>query len=116
MAAEAAAAGHSHGAGAAAGDILFYNRGEPYFEFTNFYEAAIDVGGQRYRTSEHYFQSQKFPDRPDLQRRVRDALTCRAAFEMVRRPQSLELASILGNTPPENVELSSILGSTTLKM
>lgn len=40
--------------------IRFYNRNEPYFEFTNFEVRPIVVGGLLWPSSEHYFQAQKF--------------------------------------------------------
>jgi hypothetical protein len=36
--------------------VLFYKKGEPYYEFSNFYPA--EVGG--YPTSEHYYQAHKY--------------------------------------------------------
>lgn len=53
------------------GDILFYNQGEPYYEFTNFYRAPIQLDGQEWRTSEHYFQAQKFPNNPGIREYIR---------------------------------------------
>lgn len=40
--------------------ILFYSSGDPYGVFSNFYQAEIKICGKSYKTSEHYFQSQKF--------------------------------------------------------
>ena len=42
------------------GPINFYNRGEPYYEFTNFYETMVEIDGKDWLTTEHYFQAQKF--------------------------------------------------------
>lgn len=42
------------------GAIYFYNRSEPYFEFTNFAEYKISLDGKQWPTSEHYYQAQKF--------------------------------------------------------
>lgn len=44
--------------------ILFYNRGEPYYEFTNFYEPphGILIDGYLWKTTEIYFQAMKFID------------------------------------------------------
>ena len=39
--------------------ILFYNKGEPYYGFTNFSPHPVDYRGKRYPTSEHLFQSFK---------------------------------------------------------
>jgi len=40
--------------------ILFYRPREPYGEFSNFSPHPIKIRGKEWRTSEHYFQSQKF--------------------------------------------------------
>ncbi|KAG2149039.1 DUF1768-domain-containing protein [Suillus bovinus] len=42
--------------------ILFYNKHEPYYEFTNFSPHDVVYAGKRYPTSEHLFQSFKFLD------------------------------------------------------
>lgn len=52
-------------------DILFYNRGEPYYEFTNFYSAPILLDGKEWPTTEHYFQAQRFPNNPGIQEYIR---------------------------------------------
>ncbi len=40
--------------------IRFYRPKEPYGEFSNFSPHPIDLNGRTWRTSEHYFQAQKF--------------------------------------------------------
>ncbi|KAG2036254.1 hypothetical protein BDR03DRAFT_993005 [Suillus americanus] len=44
------------------GRILFYNKHDPYYEFTNFSPHDVVYAGKRYPTSEHLFQSFKFLD------------------------------------------------------
>ena len=44
--------------------IRFYNRGEPNYEFTNFFPAPIFLDGKQWPTTEHYFQAQKFIGTP----------------------------------------------------
>ena len=67
------------------GVIRFYNRDDPYYEFTNFYPAPITLDGKIWPTSEHYFQAQKFVGTPftevicNLQRP-------REAFDLSRNP------------------------------
>lgn len=39
--------------------IMFYDKGAPFYEFTNFFKAPIIVAGLWYATSENYFQSKK---------------------------------------------------------
>ena len=68
-----------------AAPILFYNRGEPYYEFTNFANYPIVVDGVQYRTSEHYFQAQKFQGTPYVVH-VAQLARPRDAFDFTRRP------------------------------
>lgn len=42
------------------GEILFYGKADPFYEFSNFYESPFVVKGVTYFTAEHYFQSKKF--------------------------------------------------------
>ena len=44
--------------------IRFYSKFEPFYEFTNFYPAPIVVAGNKWPTTEHYFQAQKFVGTP----------------------------------------------------
>ncbi|KAL5516951.1 hypothetical protein EMCRGX_G002410 [Ephydatia muelleri] len=67
--------------------IFFYNRGEPYFEFTNFAEYPIQLDGKTWRTTEHYFQAQKFVGTP-YEEVVRTANSAREAFSLSRQPQA----------------------------
>eukprot|EP00731_Ephydatia_muelleri_P002188 Em0001g2188a len=67
--------------------IFFYNRGEPYFEFTNFAEYPIKIDGKTWPTTEHYFQAQKFVGTP-YEEVVRTANSAREAFSLSRQPQA----------------------------
>jgi ribA/ribD-fused uncharacterized protein len=40
--------------------VHFYVRDQPFYEFTNFYETTFNVDGSLWKSSEHYFQAQKF--------------------------------------------------------
>jgi ribA/ribD-fused uncharacterized protein len=43
------------------GPIEFYEKNDPYYEFTNFYQGKqINLDGKLWPTSEHYFQAMKF--------------------------------------------------------
>lgn len=68
------------------GYVYFYQSGQPYYEFTNFYGSPITIDGKLWPTSEHYFQAQKYPARPDLQERIRKAASPREAFNITREP------------------------------
>jgi ribA/ribD-fused uncharacterized protein len=43
-------------------DIHFYRVGDEYGEFSNFAPFPITLDGERWPTTEHYFQAQKFED------------------------------------------------------
>jgi ribA/ribD-fused uncharacterized protein len=66
--------------------ILFYNRGEPFYELTNFWEDAqtILIDGKQWRTTEHYYQASKFKSEKLIER-VRMLATPREAFEFGRK-------------------------------
>eukprot|EP01103_Thecamoeba_quadrilineata_P014921 TRINITY_DN4568_c0_g1_i2.p1 TRINITY_DN4568_c0_g1~~TRINITY_DN4568_c0_g1_i2.p1 ORF type:complete len:285 (+),score=39.80 TRINITY_DN4568_c0_g1_i2:955-1809(+) len=67
--------------------INFYNRHEPYYEFTNFAEGyPFELLGVQWLTSEHYFQAMKFTD-STLQEKVRRLAAPREAFQFTREPQ-----------------------------
>jgi len=68
-------------------EIHFYNKGEPYFEFTNFSAHPIRYDNKDYRTSEHLFQSFKFEDRADAEA-IRCQPTARGALEEARARSS----------------------------
>jgi N-glycosidase YbiA len=42
--------------------VNFYSVGDEFGEFSNFAEYPISLDGERWPTSEHYFQAQKFED------------------------------------------------------
>ena len=66
-------------------EIKFYNRDEPYYEFTNFYPTRILIDGKDWPTSEHYFQAQKFVGTPYVDA-IRILPTPRDAFQLSRDP------------------------------
>ena len=65
--------------------IKFYNRDEPYYEFTNFYRAPVDIDGQHWPSTEHYFQAQKFVGTP-YSEVIRGLSSAREAFQLSRDP------------------------------
>ena len=66
--------------------IRFYNRGEPYYEFTNFYPCRVLIDGKLWPTTEHYFQAQKFVGTPYLEK-IRKLPWPRDAFQLSRDAQ-----------------------------
>lgn len=65
--------------------IKFYNRDEPYYEFTNFYQAPVVIDDQCWPSTEHYFQAQKFVGTPYLEV-IRRFPSAREAFQLSRNP------------------------------
>eukprot|EP01119_Soliformovum_irregulare_P003725 TRINITY_DN1476_c0_g1_i1.p1 TRINITY_DN1476_c0_g1~~TRINITY_DN1476_c0_g1_i1.p1 ORF type:complete len:463 (-),score=37.82 TRINITY_DN1476_c0_g1_i1:53-1441(-) len=69
--------------------IEFYNANEPYYEFTNFFDAPFSLDGKRWPTSEHYFQAHKFLILYD-QDVIRSCSTPRDAFSKARSMDHLK--------------------------
>ena len=68
-------------------EIRFYEKNDDFYEFTNFWECdKLVIDGQRWRTTEHYFQAMKFAAFPQLVDQCRNLATPRECFEMVRDP------------------------------
>ncbi|KAJ3053077.1 hypothetical protein HK097_005111 [Rhizophlyctis rosea] len=56
--------------------IYFYRVSEhPYGIFSNFHRSPIEISSTIYLTTEHYFQSQKFPTSPSAQHQIITART-----------------------------------------
>ncbi|CAG8542929.1 6197_t:CDS:2 [Funneliformis caledonium] len=79
--------------------IWFYNRYDPYYEFTNFQQgfpikaiipfpqsAALEV--KRWPTSEHLFQAAKFQHYKEIADRIRQCATARDALNLARLYQA----------------------------
>jgi hypothetical protein len=64
--------------------IRFYRQHDPWGEFSNFSAHPIELDGQRWPTTEHCFQAQKFAD-PALQQKIRDAKDPGDAARLGRR-------------------------------
>jgi ribA/ribD-fused uncharacterized protein len=52
--------------------INFFSKSETYREFSNFAPFPIELDGQSWPSTEHYYQAQKFSD-PELQQKIRAA-------------------------------------------
>ena len=71
------------------GVIYFYDRKDPYFEFTNFAVFIIRLDDQWWQSTEHYFHAQKFlPYDTPTAREIQQAKTPRAALEKARRSKA----------------------------
>lgn len=78
--------------------ILFYDRNQPYYEFTNFSRHAVVYGCLIYPTAEHLFQASKFIDHhPIIAEKIRhlptprDALREATHLRHLRRPDWFEV-------------------------
>jgi N-glycosidase YbiA len=63
--------------------IYFYSTREPFGEFSNFSRHGIEIDGQWWPTTEHYFQAQKFED-ADYREQIRTATSAKQAAELGR--------------------------------
>jgi ribA/ribD-fused uncharacterized protein len=63
--------------------IHFYSENQKYGEFSNFALYPITLKGKVWRTSEHYFQAQKFVD-TEQENRIRKAISPMKAAEVGR--------------------------------
>ena len=54
--------------------IKFYAENQSYGEFSNFYLREVMIDGKRWPTTEHYFQAQKFEQKP-YQEKIRKAIS-----------------------------------------
>jgi ribA/ribD-fused uncharacterized protein len=69
--------------------VNFYSVGDEFGEFSNFASYPITIDGERWPTSEHYFQAQKFPDKTYRQK-IRKANSAMLAARLGRdRKQKL---------------------------
>jgi len=64
-------------------DIKFYDVHGKYGAFTNFYRKEVKIDDKTWRTTEHYFQAQKFIDTP-YKEHIRSLATPREAFQFSR--------------------------------
>ncbi|MFK7933858.1 MAG: NADAR family protein [Saprospiraceae bacterium] len=63
--------------------INFYSVNEPYGEFSNFAPFPIKLKGKIWKTTEHYFQAQKFSQK-EYQEKIRKATTPMKAAQLGR--------------------------------
>ena len=59
--------------------VNFYSVSDDFGQFSNFAPFPIDLGGERWPTSEHYFQAQKFEDEAYRQKIRKTASPMQAA-------------------------------------
>ena len=67
--------------------IDFYDKEDPFYEFTNFYPCTrLNLDAKEWKTTEHYYQAQKFFGTPHVEY-VRKLDSPRSAFAYTRRPE-----------------------------
>lgn len=64
--------------------INFYATGDDYGCFSNFAAYAIELGGEFWPTTEHYFQAQKFSEEPEHKTAIRTTASPMIAARMGR--------------------------------
>lgn len=67
--------------------MIIFNQ-DCYPQFSNFWPAEIEINGERWQTSEHYYQAAKFTD-PAIIAQIRAAATPGKAKGISRRPAKL---------------------------
>jgi len=70
-------------------NIQFYEPEDAYGFLSNFYHSPINIDGQIWPTSEHYYQAQKFVD-PEIYRQIQQSNTPARAFELSREHKEQE--------------------------
>ncbi|KAF7289679.1 DUF1768-domain-containing protein [Mycena chlorophos] len=83
--------------------IFFFNRGEPYYEFTNFSLHSVTWEKHTYPTAEHVFQSHKFMgyQASHIRREIRKASSARDALGVARK----YVSSVRGDWFDVNVQV-----------
>ncbi|CAG8520845.1 9650_t:CDS:2 [Ambispora gerdemannii] len=82
--------------------VDFYNKDEPYYEFTNFYRAKVNIDKHSWPTTEHYFQAQKF-ENLSIQKKIRNAYTAREAFSIARDKNDEKRTNWESPTSPDGI-------------
>lgn len=70
-------------------NIKFYEPEDAYGFLSNFYHSPINIDGQIWPTSEHYYQAQKFVD-PEIYSQIQQSKTPARAFELSREHKEQE--------------------------
>jgi ribA/ribD-fused uncharacterized protein len=76
-------------------EILFYQSGQPYYEFSNFYSGSksnplkLTIEGKKWLSTEQYFQAQKFKKYPEY-------------YEIIRQADTPAKAKVLGTQSKKN--------------
>lgn len=66
--------------------IMFYDKGLPFFEFSNFYEKApFIVDGVLWSTSEHFYQAMKFTHHPEFMQVIRNCDTTGKVYALANQ-------------------------------
>lgn len=79
--------------------LYFYHNGQPFYELTNFWICSpqIVIAGEKWLTSEHYYQAQKFPAGSAAYRSVQSAATARDVFDLANGTSGTLKSQIASN-------------------
>jgi N-glycosidase YbiA len=78
------------------GAILFYQKDQPYYQFTNFWENdPIVIDGIVWQTTEHYYQAQKYCKGSVAQKAISLAPTARDVFDIGQIQSKLRKGDVL---------------------
>lgn len=70
--------------------IRFYDPKAPFFQFSNFFDKSpFSLDGQKWSSSELYYQAQKFSNVPEYQELIRQCDTPNKAFKMAHQRKML---------------------------
>ncbi|WP_273860281.1 GTP cyclohydrolase II RibA [Photobacterium sp. GSS17] len=93
------------------GPIHFYHSDQTWGEFSNFSQHAVYLHGKIWRTTEHFYQAQKFSE-PVLQERVRSAASPMLAKQIADQLESQHLQANWHNVK-ENVMWQALAAKFT---
>lgn len=106
------------------GEILFYDKDKPFYEFTNFWDKhPITIDGKIWPTTEHYFQAQKFINQQvmingkqsDLQDVIQNLATPREVFDAANSKNGTYKNLIRADWGNEQVRLDVMHKALTAK-
>ncbi len=91
----------------------FYSVSDEFGQFSNFAPFPITIGGERWPTSEHYFQAQKFQDKAYRQKIQRANSPMRAARLGRDRKQKLRRDARCSGALKSRAQMCSRLSSVS---
>jgi predicted NAD-dependent protein-ADP-ribosyltransferase YbiA (DUF1768 family) len=68
--------------------ILFYNKDQPFYEFSNFYECKIIFEEKEWKSSEHIYQVQKFIHNKEYYNFIANCDTVSKAYTLAKQKKT----------------------------